>query len=242
MFKGTQSTEIIKLILEKYPVNRRKLVREVTLDMAGNMNLIIKKCFPRAMRVTDRFHVQKLAYEAVQDIRIKHRWETLDAENKAYARAKKTGVEYQPVILPNGDTPKQLLARSRYLLFKPQERWTPSQQQRAEILFELYPDIRRAYGLSYQLYQIYNRHISPEAARTKLARWFNEIEESGFEAFSTIRRTFETHNQTIINYFNARSTNAAAESFNAKIKEFRRQFRGVVDVKFFLYRVCKIYA
>jgi len=42
--------------------------------------------------------------------------------------------------------------------------------------------------------------------------------------------------------FNGRSTNAAAESFNAKIKEFRRQFRGVTDVKFFLYRLCKIYA
>ncbi|MCE5226272.1 MAG: transposase, partial [Porphyromonadaceae bacterium] len=40
----------------------------------------------------------------------------------------------------------------------------------------------------------------------------------------------------------SRSTNAAAESFNAKIKEFRRQFRGVTDIKFFLYRLCKIYA
>ncbi|MCT4644044.1 MAG: transposase [Carboxylicivirga sp.] len=46
----------------------------------------------------------------------------------------------------------------------------------------------------------------------------------GFTAFATIRRTFETHHDTIINYFNGRSTNAAAESFNAKIKEFRRQF------------------
>ncbi|WP_430809556.1 MULTISPECIES: transposase [unclassified Carboxylicivirga] len=44
------------------------------------------------------------------------------------------------------------------------------------------------------------------------------------------------------NYFNGRSTNAAAESFNAKIKDFRRQFRGVKDVNFFLYRLCKIYA
>ena len=76
----------------------------------------------------------------------------------------------------------------------------------------------------------------------KLALWFNEIEQSGFNAFATIRRPFEMHYDTIINYFNERSTNAAAESFNAKIKEFRRQFRGVVDVKFFLYRLCKIYA
>ncbi|WP_439185917.1 transposase [Carboxylicivirga taeanensis] len=71
---------------------------------------------------------------------------------------------------------------------------------------------------------------------------FENIESAGFGAFATIRRTFEMHHDTIINYFNGRSTNAAAESFNAKIKDFRRQFRGVTDVKSFLYRLCKIYA
>ncbi|MCW3789899.1 transposase [Marinilabiliaceae bacterium AAT] len=45
-----------------------------------------------------------------------------------------------------------------------------------------------------------------------------------------------------MNYFNNRSTNAAAESFNAKIKEFRRQFRGASDVKFFLFRLTKFFA
>ncbi len=242
MFKGTLASNIIALIQEHYPIQQRKVVREVTLDMAGNMNLIIKKCFPGAKRVTDRFHVQKLANEAVQDIRIKHRWESLDADNKAYRKAKEQGLEYLPGILPNGDTRRQLLARSRYLLFKPEERWTISQWERAQILFELYPDIEKAYKLSYKLYAIYNQFLTPEVARTKLAHWFNDIELSGFNAFASIRRTFETHHDTIINYFNSRSTNAAAESFNAKIKEFRRQFRGVADIKFFLYRLCKIYA
>ena len=242
MFKGTQSSDIIDHILKHFPSHRRKIVREVTLDMAANMNLIIKKCFPRADRVIDRFHVQKLAHEAVQEVRIKYRWKTLDTENKEYKKAKDQGIDYKPEILPNGDTRKQLLARSRYLLFKPKERWTKSQCERAQILFHLYPDIKRAYKLSYRLFEIYNRQISPEVARTKLAHWFKHVEESGFDSFSTIRRTFETHYQTILNYFRARSTNAAAESFNAKIKEFRRQFRGVVDVKFFLFRLCKIYA
>lgn len=103
-------------------------------------------------------------------------------------------------------------------MFKPKQRWTLSQWQRAQVLFELYPDIEKAYNLSYKLYEIYNRKIAPEVARTKLAHWFNEIEESAFHAFSTIKRTFETHHDTIINYFNGRSTNAAAESFNAKSK------------------------
>jgi hypothetical protein len=35
---------------------------------------------------------------------------------------------------------------------------------------------------------------------------------------------------------------AASESFNAKIKNFRAQFRGVKDKAFFLFRLAKIYA
>ena len=45
----------------------------------------------------------------------------------------------------------------------------------------------------------------------------------------------------ILNYFVNRSTNAAAESINAKIKQFRAQLRGIIDKKF-LFRLTKIYA
>ncbi|MDD2983535.1 MAG: transposase [Crocinitomicaceae bacterium] len=51
-----------------------------------------------------------------------------------------------------------------------------------------------------------------------------------------------TNYQTILNYFENRSTNASAESFNAKIKAFRAQFRGVKNKAFFLYRLTRIYA
>jgi hypothetical protein len=40
-----------------------------------------------AKQVTDRFHVQKLASEAVQEIRIKYRWEAIDADNEAITDA-----------------------------------------------------------------------------------------------------------------------------------------------------------
>jgi transposase len=83
--------------------------------MAANIGLIVSRCFSKASKVIDRFHVQKLAYDAVQEIRIKHRWEALDQENHAIEAAKQTGVLYEPEILPNGDTIKQLLVRSRYL-------------------------------------------------------------------------------------------------------------------------------
>ena len=54
--------------------------------------------------------------------------------------------------------------------------------------------------------------------------------------------TIQTHYLEIINYFERRSTNAASESFNAKIKNFRSLFRGVKDRAFFLFRLSKIYA
>ena len=90
----------------------------MTLDMAGNMGLIVKRSFPKAVRVIDRFHVQKLATEAIQEIRIKHRWEAIDIENDAIDYARSKGKPYIYETLSNGDSLKQLLARSRYLLFK----------------------------------------------------------------------------------------------------------------------------
>jgi transposase len=41
------------------------------------MKLIAKTAFPMATQVIDRFHVQQLATDAVQDIRIKYRWEAI---------------------------------------------------------------------------------------------------------------------------------------------------------------------
>jgi len=69
--------------------------------------------------------------------------------------AKKTDTEYIPKILPNGDTVKQLLARSRYVLYKKEKDWTENQKQRAMLLFELYPDIKQAYDLTMNLSYIF---------------------------------------------------------------------------------------
>ena len=48
--------------------------------------------------------------------------------------------------------------------------------------------------------------------------------------------------ENIFNFFDNRSTNANAESFNSKIKLFRANLRGVVDPKFFLFRLAKLFA
>jgi len=241
ILSGTKAEPIIEQLL-KIPKSLRDKVKEITLDMAHSMKMIVKKCFPKATQVTDRFHVQKLALEALQDIRIKHRWEAIDQENEQIKQAKSKQVEYSPEIFANGDTRKQLLARSRYLLYKAPNNWTQHQYIRAKILFEKYPDIKKAYNLVQGLRDIFNNATSIQTAYTKLAHWYKDVEQTGFKAFNTIANTITSNYRSILNYFINRSTNASAESFNAKIKAFRAQFRGVKNVEFFLFRLTRIFA
>lgn len=241
MIKGTD-VQTVSAVLLQLSRRRRFQVREITLDMASNMHQIARICFPGAQQVVDRFHVQQLAFEAVQEMRINARWEAMDKENIEISHAKACGMQYKPLILENGDTKKQLLARSRYLLFKKETAWSSSQSKRAAILFREYPDIKKAYYLSMRLGLIYHQSTHADVALTKLARWYDEVDKSGFLSFGTVARTIQTHYLRIVAFFKNRATNAASESFNAKIKQFRAQLRGVRDVAFFLFRLSKIYA
>ncbi len=53
-----------------------------------------------------------------------------------------------------------------------------------------------------------------------MAKWYNQVEEAGFHSFNVIASTFYEHYDDILNFYNNRSSNAAAESFNSKIKGF----------------------
>jgi transposase len=241
MIKGTKAETVLRILL-KTPIGKRNKVKEVTLDMARNMGLIVKKSFPKATRVIDRFHVQKLATEAIQEIRIKHRWEAIDNENDAIQYARKKGALYVTKVLDNGDKMRQLLARSRYLLFKNPSKWTESQSKRAEILFQHHPDLKKAYELSQNLSWIFENTMDKTIGLSRLAKWYEKVRQSGFKSFNSIARTMSIHYQNILNYFDSRSINASAESFNAKIKAFRAQFRGVRNIPFFLFRLSNIFA
>ena len=107
--KGTDVRSVTSVLL-RLSRRRRFQVREITMDMAPNMEQIARVCFPAARRVTDRFHVQKLAFEALQEMRVKARWEALDKESIQIAYAKACGKIYHAPTFENGDSRKQLLA------------------------------------------------------------------------------------------------------------------------------------
>ena len=238
---GTKSEDVVA-VLQRIDEVLRNTVEEVTLDLSDSMRKIVRTAFPKASRVIDRFHIQKLACDAVQELRIKHRWDVIQQANDEMEEAKLNGENYVPYRYSNGDTRKELLIRSRYLLFKSANNWTERQKQRAGILFEEYPDIKMAYGLCHSLRMIFTKNTIKDAARLSMARWYNKVEAAGFHSFNVIAATFYEHYDEILNFYNNRSSNAMAESFNAKLKLFRANLRGVIDKKFFLFRIANLYA
>lgn len=238
---GTKSQDICA-ILDKIEHSKREIVEEITLDLSDSMRKIVRYSFPNAKRVIDRFHIQKLACDAVQEMRIAYRWDAIQESNDEMEEAKLSGNKYKPHTFENGDTKKELLARSRYLLFKSPDKWTESQKIRAKILFQLYPNLQKAYSLCHSLRMIFAKNTIKDIARLSMAKWYNQVAESDFHSFNVIAATFYEHYDDILNYYNNRSSNALAESFNAKIKLFRANLRGVTDKSFFLFRLTKLYA
>jgi transposase len=239
VINGTQASTITD-VLKKIDAQKRNTVTEVSLDMARNMSLAVTDSFPNAAQVTDRFHVVRLVMEAMQHIRVKYRWEAIDEENEQIKQAKQKGEKHIPQLLENGDTLKELLARSRYLLYKKPDEYTFKQNQRAEILFKKYPVIEEAYKLCLEFRAIY-KNTNKIIAKDRLIQWMGKVEQTTIKEFNTVMNTINYHMDSILNFFNHRSTNAEAESFNAKVKLFRSNLRGVSKNDFFLFRLEKIF-
>ena len=253
MVRGVAS-DTVSEILKKVSREIRRKVETVTTDLSSAMMLTVRNVFPKAKLINDRFHVQQLMTEAVDQMRIAFRWMVLEEENKAikahrakrkvaHTRLEKDLIgEWEPERMDNGETKPQIMARSRHIILMHKSKWNSQKQARAEILFHMFPDLEKAYNLYLDLVDIFNMNCKPGVARLKLARWHNDVEAFGYDGFSKVIETFENHNETIINYFEDRLTNAGAESFNAKVKAFRTQFRGVGDIRFFMYRLATLYS
>ena len=260
--KGTKAKDVAKA-LKKIPEAQRLAVEEITLDFSDSMHNIAETCFPKAMITLDRFHHQQFCLEALQEVRREYRREQMTRD--AIAREERRlmmrelhanecpfvdedgntirrNARYCPERLDNGETRAELLARSKGLLMMSPDKWTDAQKERAEILFREFPDIKTAFMLTHSLRMIFSQRCDKEQGRKSLRDWYGKVGEFGNKAFNDIAAAMYDKEEEILNYFVNRATNASAESFNAKIKHFRAQLRGIVDKEFFLFRLAQIYA
>ena len=113
----------------------------------------------------------------------------IDQKNEAIEKAKKSNKKFESQVLTNGDTLKQLLAGSRYFLYKNKSKWSENQTDRVALLFELYPDIQKAYNLAQDLRNIFEKTTDKIIELSRLAKWHEKVNQSGFKSFNTISRS-----------------------------------------------------
>lgn len=116
--QGTKAEDIIGWGMQ-IPEQKRLKVKEISLDMAANMRLAAETLFLNA----------RLVLDAVQDIRIAYRKEALEEENREISNCRRRKKPYNPERYKNGDTKKELLARSRYLLYRLPTKATKNQKE-----------------------------------------------------------------------------------------------------------------
>jgi transposase len=79
------------VLLKNVPAKILMAVKTVTKDLAENYDWMARTCFMNAMKIADKFHVIKLAMEALQAIRVRFRQAALTAERERREQWKKEG-------------------------------------------------------------------------------------------------------------------------------------------------------
>ena len=217
---------------------------------------VLKRCFDGVEELRLRYKREAQTQTKHEERRFKARLKRNAAHRKWYRKTHpktykgkvrgrkpaRLNQMFRPKVLNNGDTLIELLTRSRYALTQSRDKWSVKQTKRMNLLFEQYPKIKEAYDIVNKLRSIFrNKNLTKETAGKKLYEWYKCVVDCTLREIKSARDAIKYREDNVLNYFVNRATNASAESLNSKLKAFRAQVRGVSDLSFFMYRVCKIY-
>jgi len=234
-------------------------VKSVTRDLSQSYDWFCRQAFCNSRHVADKFHIVKHLIDACQDVRVRYRQEQLSDKRIKYEAHKAKEAErkkqckvdgqiyqakkfiYHEKKASNGETLLELLARSKYLLYKYSDNWNPSQKERADALFERYP----AYLLSCEFRNWYKReNVGKDKTDLllKLEKWYKAVENSEITEMENFKSLVERNQGMIMNYFVKGETNAIAECVNSKIQRFIASNQGTRDREFFYFRLCNYFS
>jgi transposase len=261
LMAGTQNTIELCNLLLKFELDKRFDVKYLTRDLLGAYDWTGRQMFLNAEHIADKFHILQHLFDSLQSIRIYHRNIYLTKRRQSYEDFKakeaerkrnhskdepfQSGIfQHKEERLENGETNRELLARSIHLLYKFSSQWNTSQSKRAEILFKHYPDIHTAYKLCCSFREWYSKEYigQPiEKIRKRLDAWFEKVRVAAIEEMLNFKSLVERHLGVILNYFNDGRTNANAESLNAKIQRFLQANNGSRDLDFTFFRLATFF-
>jgi transposase len=180
---------------------RCKQLEAVTIDMSGAYIKAVTEASPQATIIFDRFHVQRLAQEAVDEVR-----RTEVRESRGTEGAK-------------------LLKRTRWLLLKNPWNLTNLEGEKLAQLQHTNKPIYRAYMLKEGLAGILDG-LDVDIARVKLQDWIGWAKRSRLEPFKKLAHTVQEHFEGILAYIPLRLNNGRTEGTNGKIRTITRRSYG----------------
>ena len=172
----------------------------VTADLAASYSKAVRERVPQARVVYDRFHVERLAADAVDAVR----------------RAEQHRL---------GATAAKALKGTRYALLKHPARLKPSQAQRLAELRRENRALNRAYELKEYLATILEQ-AKPEEADELLNQWLDWARRSRLAPFVKLARTIRKHAAGILAYLDTKMTNGPVEGINNKLRVIARRAYG----------------
>ena len=211
----------IKKHFYKYSRQAREAVKIVTVDMSGAYIPIIRKLFPKAEIVLDRFHIVQHLSRAMMTTRI--------AIMKAFD---KTSLPYRAMK----NHWKILQKDSRKLSDKAFYSRTFRQTLTPREIVQKTLDFSSELRYYYELYQLLLFHFQEK----RISEFFGLIHDnldSVNASFSRVFRTFLKHETYITNALKQPYSNAKLEATNKLIKDIKRQAFGFRNFKNFRTKI-----
>ncbi len=181
---------------------RCREIETVTIDLSAAFIKAVRERLPQAEVVFDRFHVQRLASDAVDEVRRSIVREL--ATNSEEARAVKG---------------------TRYVLLKNPWNLTGSQRNKLAELQQTNKRLYRAYLLKETLAKSLE-YRQPWRAEKALDEWLTWAPRSKLKPFVKAARTIRRHRTGILAYIKTRLTNGLVEGLNGKIRMIARRAFG----------------
>ena len=158
----------------------------------------VKKNFPNAEQVIDKFHVKQVLTKALDEVRKQEQKETNN---------------------------KKKLFQYRYFFMTPRNKMTDDQVSKLAVLSKSYPKTGRAFRIVQALDEFYLCNSIKEAEK-KFKELFSWMRRSRLESMKEAALTLKNHKTEILNYFHDRLTNAVCEGINSMIQAAKRKARG----------------
>ncbi len=164
----------------------------VTLDMSNAYIEVVKRRCPNAKIIFDRFHVERLLHDALDQVR-----------------------RQEVAQLPQAERPD--LKNTRFLLLKAPWNLRPDERERLSHLEKANRRLFRAYLLKEDFLAAYS-YAHPGWARLRLLRWIRWGKRSRLRPFRRVASTVQLYLDGILNFFRYRLTNGPLEGMNNKIR------------------------